>query len=112
LVYPAFLRLLRQTLARPGRPWVADVAVYFDAGAPPLGLPVVLVQAPLSLRVARLRRLGVTAGRARSRAAALRFGAAERQAADLVLDGRQTVASNTKKLLALHKEASRPHGPS
>jgi dephospho-CoA kinase len=90
LVYPRFLRALRRGLrdAREARrPVVADVAVYFDLGAPKLGLPVVLVQAPLKVRVQRLRRLGVPAERARARAQALRFGPAERRAADLVLDG-------------------------
>lgn len=99
LVYPAFLRALRRTLAKTGRPWVADVAVYFDAGAPALGLPVVLVQAPIPVRVARLKAAGVPAARARSRVRSLRFGPAERRAADLVVDGRLPVAKNLRAIL-------------
>jgi hypothetical protein len=99
LVYPAFLRALRAKLAKTGKPWVADVAVYFDAGAPDLGLPVVLVQTPITIRLARLKAAGVPAARAASRARSLRFGAAERRASDLILDGRLPVARNLKTLL-------------
>ena len=92
LVYKPFLKALRARVraARAARrPWVAEVAVYFDLGAPRLGLPVVLVQAPLKTRLARLRSLGLPAGRARARARALRFGRPERARSDLVLDGRR-----------------------
>ena len=91
LVYPRFTRALHRALreaGRLGRRLVADVPVYFDLGAPALGLPVVLVDAPLTLRVRRLRAKGVPSGRAQARAKALRFGARERRGSDLVLDGR------------------------
>jgi len=94
-VHPAFLRALRQEIRRArlaGRPLVADVPVYFELGAPGLGMPVVLVTAPLRLRLARLKALGIPAKRAAQRARALRFGAAERRQADLVIDGSQAPA--------------------
>ncbi len=101
LVYPVFLRAVRRALTDGGRrPWVLDLAVYFDAGGPALGLPVVLVEAPLALRRRRLRALGVPAGRALARARALRFGPLERRAADLRLDGRDPVKVNVTKLEA------------
>jgi dephospho-CoA kinase len=90
LVYKPFLGLLRARVRAARRahvPCVAEVAVYFDLGAPRLGLPVVLVQAPLKTRVRRLRALGLSAQRAGARARALRFGRLERGRADLVLDG-------------------------
>jgi dephospho-CoA kinase len=90
LVYPPFIRALRAKLRRASalrRPTVVEVAVYFDLGAPALGLPVVLVSAPMATRVRRLRALGLPAGRALARARALRFGAKEARRADLVLDG-------------------------
>ena len=94
-VHPAFLRALRQEIRRArlaGRSLVADVPVYFELGAPGLGMPVVLVTAPLRLRLARLKALGIPAKRAAQRARALRFGAAERRQADLVIDGSQAPA--------------------
>ena len=93
LVYPPFLRALRGRLraARLGRrPCVADVAVYFDLGAPRLGIPVVLVQAPLKLRLARLTAKGLTPARALARAKALRFGAVERKSATFVIQATAT----------------------
>lgn len=100
LVYPAFVRALRAALVQPGtRPCVADVAVYFDAGAPSLGLPVILVLAPTQERIRRLVALGVEPRRARVRARALRFGPVERNRADLVLDGRRPVPENLEKIL-------------
>jgi hypothetical protein len=90
---------------------VADLAVYFDAGAPEFGLPIVLVEAPASLRRRRLRELGLPARRAGARAAALRFGAAERGRADLRLDGRRPVAENVKKILALSQGRQKPSAP-
>lgn len=90
LVYPPFLRALRAKLRRARalkRPTVVEVAVYFDLGAPALGLPVALLSAPLGLRVRRLRAAGLPAARALARARALRFGAAEARRADIVLDG-------------------------
>ena len=92
IIYPRFVRALRQALKKArqrGRRVVADVPVYFDLGAPDLGLPVVLVDAPLACRVRRLRALGLAPGRAAARARALRFGPAQRAASDLVLDGRR-----------------------
>lgn len=99
LVYPAFLEAVRRRLGRHRGPWVVDMAVYFDAGAPDLGLPVVLLEAPLALRYRRLRAMGLTPARARARAGALRFGRAERARADLRLDGRAPVGVNVKKIL-------------
>jgi dephospho-CoA kinase len=95
LVHPRFLRALRSEIRRAraaGRALVADVPVYFDLGAPALGMPVVVVTAPLKLRVARLRASGLSAARAARRARALRFGPAQRALADLVIDGSQTPA--------------------
>lgn len=92
LVYKPFLKALRAGVraARAARrPWVAEVAIYFDLGAPRLGLPVVLVQAPLKTRLERLRSMGLPAARARPRARALRFGRLERARSDFVLDGRK-----------------------
>jgi dephospho-CoA kinase len=94
LVYKPFLRALRsrmRTALLDARPCVAEVAVYFDLGAPRLNAPVVLVQAPLRTRVARLRAEGLSAKRAGARARALRFGRQERLRADLVLDGRKAL---------------------
>lgn len=99
LVYPAFLRALRAKLRQGSRPWVADVAVYFDAGTPDLGVPVILVQAPVALRIRRLRAKGLPAGRAAARARALSFGPQERRRADLVLDGRRPVRANVTRIL-------------
>lgn len=93
LVYPHFERALRAAIAaarRHGQAMVADVPVYFDMGAPHLGVPVVLINAPVAVRVARLMKgRGISAGRARAQAKALSFGTAERKQADLVLDGRK-----------------------
>jgi len=92
LVYKPFLKVLRSRVraARAARrPWVAEVAIYFDLGAPRLGLPVVLVQAPLKTRLARLRSAGLPPARARARASALSFGRQEQGRSDLVLDGRK-----------------------
>jgi dephospho-CoA kinase len=103
LVYPRFLLALRRSIRaarRAGRRLVADVPVYFDLGAPALGLPVVLIQAPLSVRLARLKAQGVPPARARARAQALRFGPAERAASDLVLDGRRPPTELLKALTA------------
>jgi dephospho-CoA kinase len=94
LVYKPFLRALRSGLRAArlkARPCVAEVAVYFDLGAPRLNLPVVLVQAPVGTRVARLRAAGLSAKLASARARALRFGARERRRCDLVLDGRKAL---------------------
>jgi dephospho-CoA kinase len=95
LVHPRFLRALRSEIRRArvaGRALVADVPVYFALGAPDLGLPVVLVTAPLGLRLARLRAMGLSAPRASKRARSLRFGRAERKLADQVIDGSQSPA--------------------
>jgi dephospho-CoA kinase len=99
LVYPVFLRAVRKALAKRGGPWVVDMAVYFDAGAPDLGLPVVLLQAPLSERRRRLAALGIVPRRAMARARALKFGAPERAASGLCLDGRDPIKVNVKKIL-------------
>jgi dephospho-CoA kinase len=93
IVYPAFARALRARIAqarRARRKLVADVAVYYDLGAPALGMPVVLLLAPLGVRVERLKAAGLPAGRALARARALSFGPKQRAAADLVLDGRES----------------------
>jgi len=95
LVHPRFLAALRKEIRKArlsGRALVADVPVYYELGAPNLGLPVVLVQAPLKLRVARLKAAGLTARRAALRARSLRFGPAERAQADCVIDGSRTPA--------------------
>ena len=89
LVYPSFLRALRREIRAAkahGLRLVADVPVYFDLGAPDLGLPVVLVTAPLVQRIARLKAMGLSPRRAGQRARSLHFGAAERGRADLVID--------------------------
>jgi dephospho-CoA kinase len=99
LVYPAFLRAVRRAVATHPGPWVLDLAVYFDAGAPALGLPVVLVEAPLAERKRRLTAMGVAPGRASARASALRFGPAQRAQSDLRLDGRDPIKVNVKKIL-------------
>ena len=104
LVYPRFLRAVKtavQNARREHRALVADVAVYFDAGAPDLGVPVLLVDAPLALRVKRLRQRGLDAPRARAQATALSFGAAERKQATAVLDGRLPKAALRRQLLKL-----------
>jgi dephospho-CoA kinase len=104
LVYPRFIRAVKSALSaarRQKRRLVADIAVYFDAGAPDLGAPVVLVDAPLALRVERLRRRGLSPGRARAQAGALRFGAPQRRQAQAVLDGRLPKAALQRRLHAL-----------
>ncbi len=106
IVYPRFTRALNRALKearRQGRRLVADVPIYFDLGAPALGLPVVLVDAPLALRVVRLRALGLAPARAAARARALRFGPAQRAASDLVLDGRRPPGELLKALKAFLK---------
>jgi len=114
LVYPPFLKALRARLRaarQAGRPVVADVAVYYDMGAPRLGLPVGLVLAPEAARVARLQAKGLALPRARARARALRFGAAQRRAADLLLDGMRPRAALLKDLLrGLQALAAAPRG--
>ncbi|MGH7441700.1 MAG: dephospho-CoA kinase [bacterium] len=95
IVARPFLRLLRARLAQArglGGNWVVEVAVYFDLGAPDLGVPVALVQAPLKVRVTRLLAMGLDGVRAAARARALHFGATERNRCDLVLDGGRTPA--------------------
>jgi dephospho-CoA kinase len=103
LVYPPFEQALRRKIRaarRQGKPLVADLPVYFDMGAPALGVPVVLVSAPLALRVQRLSRgRGISAARARMQARALRFGPAEKRKADVLLDGRKPKAALFKDLL-------------
>ena len=104
LVYPHFLRAVKKAmkLARQRRQrLVADLAVYFDAGAPKLGAPVVIVDAPLDLRVRRLRQRGLSAKRANAQARALRFGGAQRELAALVLDGRMPKPA-LNRLLSRH----------
>lgn len=112
LVYPRFLRILGARLGAARKRklrLVADVAVYFDLGAPALGLPVVLVQAPLRTRVQRLKAAGLSPARARARAAALGFGARERALADLVLDGTKAPGTLLRELkLGLAEAAARP----
>ena len=97
MVHPRLLRLLktkvRQVRARGGS-LVADLPVYFEMGAPELGMPIVLVQAPERVRIERLTAMGVPVGRARARARALRFGAAERRASAAVLDGTLPAGEN------------------
>jgi dephospho-CoA kinase len=95
LVHPSFLRALRQGIRRArvaGHALVADVPVYFELGAPDLGMPVVLVTAPMKIRLARLAAMGLPPKRARQRARSLRFGADERRRADAVINGAQTPA--------------------
>jgi dephospho-CoA kinase len=109
LVYPRFLRALKKALSmarRQKRRLVADVAVYFDAGAPDLGLPVVLVDAPLGVRVQRLQTRGLDPKRARAQARALRFGPSERRRASAVLDGRLPKAALRRQLFSLLKPAT------
>jgi dephospho-CoA kinase len=91
------MKLARQRRQR----LVADLAVYFDAGAPELGAPVVIVDAPVGLRVQRLRQRGLNAARARSQATALKFTRAHRAQAALVLDGRAPKAA-LQRLLSRH----------
>ncbi len=93
LVYGPFLGLLKRRVRearRHGGKWVVEAAVYFDMGAPDLGMPVALVAAPVALRVRRLRALGLPPARALARARALRFGPAEHARAQAVLDGTRT----------------------
>jgi dephospho-CoA kinase len=95
LVHPRFLRALRSEIRRAreaGRAMVADVPVYFDLGAPDLGMPVVLVTAPVKLRVTRLKAAGLSPERAAKRARSLNFGPVQRGLADLVIDGSQSPA--------------------
>jgi dephospho-CoA kinase len=103
LVYPRFERALRAKLAearRQGQRLVADVPVYFDMGAPALGVPVVLLNAPIALRVARLRQArGLSAASAKAQATALRFGPQQRRRADVVLDGRKPKAKLLQDLV-------------
>jgi dephospho-CoA kinase len=97
LVHPSFLRALRVEIRRvraAGRALVADVPVYFELGAPDLGLPVVLVTAPQRIRLARLKAMGLPPQRAARRARSLRFGASERRRADAVIDGSQSPAKS------------------
>lgn len=102
LVYPVFLKAVRARLAQPSRkPWVVDMAVYFDAGAPKLGLPVVLVLAPLAQRIQRLQTMGLAPSRAKARARSLRFGPAQRAKASLTIDGRAPLKVNVKKILGI-----------
>jgi dephospho-CoA kinase len=109
LVYPRFIKAVKRALAgarRDGVRVVADLAVYFDAGAPALGAPVVLVEAPLALRVQRLLKRGLAPARARAQAQALRFGAGERRQASAVLDGRLPKAALQRQLLKLLQPAA------
>lgn len=108
LVYPLFLRTVKKAmkLARQRRQClVADLAVYFDAGAPDLGAPVVIVDAPLGLRVQRLRQRGLSASRAKAQASALKFTRPHRAQAALVLDGRAPKAA-LQRLLSRHLRAT------
>ena len=109
VVYPRFLRALKRALGQARRRKqrvVADVAVYFDAGAPDLRAPVVLVDAPQAVRVQRLIRRGLSPARAKAQAKALRFGAAARRRADLVLDGRLPKAVLQRRLAAALRPAA------
>lgn len=109
LVYPRFLRALKRAIStarRQKRRLVADVAVYFDAGAPELGLPVVLVDAPVGIRVQRLLTRGMSPARARAQAKALRFGPAERRLSAAVLDSRKPKAQVQREFLALLRPAA------
>jgi dephospho-CoA kinase len=70
-----------------------DMAVLFPAGAQPLMHAVILVEAPLALRVARLRQgRGLSASRARAQARGLRVEPAWRRASDLILKNTQNAA--------------------
>lgn len=103
LVYPPFEQALRSRIKAAkaqGRRLVADVPVYFDMGAPDLGVPVLLLSAPLALRVQRLQKSrGISAARARTQANALRFGPRQKRLADAVLDGRKPKDLLLKDLL-------------
>lgn len=96
IVHPALVREIRQRLVKASKACV-DMAVYFQAGAPKLGGRIFLVDAPLSLRVARLKRRGMDAARAKAQARALRFGTAERRRCDAVI-------MNAGTLSALHQK--------
>ena len=117
-MYPVFLKALRAQIREArsaGRKVVADVAVYFDLGAPDLGMPVVLVNAPVAERVRRLVAKGLPRPRALARAKALRFGPRERSRADLVLDGTKAgdslLAELERGLARFHSGAPAPSAP-
>jgi dephospho-CoA kinase len=84
IVFPALLKQIRHLLSKAPKACV-DMAVYFQAGSPPLGGPVVLVDAPLKLRVTRLMQRGLDPRRAQAQARALHFSKAERKRCDLIL---------------------------
>jgi dephospho-CoA kinase len=74
-----------------------DMAVYFKSRAKGLADAVVLVDAPLGLRVRRLMARGrKSRPQALAQAKALRFGAAERRKADLVIRNTASAASMLK----------------
>jgi dephospho-CoA kinase len=70
--------------------------VYFSAGAPDFGGRVLLIDAPLALRVRRLLRRGMDVKRARAQANALKFGPAQRRKADEVIH-------NSGSMVELHR---------
>jgi dephospho-CoA kinase len=85
LLFPELVRRLR-AMTKPLAKHCVDMAVYFNAGEPKFGGKVILVDAPLSLRVKRLKKRGLSPQRALAQAKALSFGPAQRRKSDLVLN--------------------------
>ncbi len=104
IVLPVLKREISRKLAalkRQGRrAAVIDMAVYFKAGAPAWG-PLILVEAPLALRLRRLRQRGLSLDRASRQARALQFGPRERRRASIRILNSGSLASLKVKLKTL-----------
>ena len=92
ILYPALTRELRRQIKASGEKTCVDMAVYFDAGRPDFGAKVMLVDAPLSLRVKRLMKKGIEPKRAKAQASALKFGAKQRVQSDMILQNSGTAS--------------------
>ena len=98
LLHPALIRAIQKRLVALPRA-VVDMAVYFSAGAPSFGgAKVLLLDAPLKLRLARLAVRYGDAERARRQAGALKFGPRERGRCDAVIVNSGTRAALKRAL--------------
>jgi len=85
ILHPALVKALRGELRAPGPRACVDMAVYFEAGAPDFKARVLIVDAPLGLRIKRLMARGADLKRAQAQAKALKFGPRQRRAAEAQL---------------------------
>lgn len=98
VLHPLLIREIKARL-RSLKKACVDMAVYFAAGAADFGGPVVIVDAPLKARIARLKARGLSPERARTQARSLKFGKGERRRSQAILHN-----TGTQKMLKAELE--------